>query len=235
MVSTLVIGGTQSARKLLDEHLRPEGFQPSFAGSAREGLALAARGSYGLVVLDMVLPDMTGTEVVRQLKQAEHTRLLPIVVVTTLDTEIDRIVAFELGAVDYITEPFSVRELLLRLRVAVSGKGSAVEPRVPARYGLLVLDFDARRALVRDDEVALSPREFDLLAVLHGRTGGVCSREHLREAVWGDTEVSLRTVDASVKRLRKKLGPARDTVETVRGVGYRFRAEDTMLTTTRCA
>lgn len=229
MISTLVIGGSDVVRRLLGQHLRPEGYNPTFAGSAREGLALAARGAFGLVVLDMLLPDLPGTEVVRQLKQAQHTREVPVVVVTTLDTEIDRIVAFELGAVDYVTEPFSIRELLLRLRVALTDKTAPGEARAPARYGLLVLDFDTRRALVRNDEVALSPREFDLLAVLHARTGGVCSRAQLREAVWGDARVSLRTVDASVKRLRKKLGPARDAVETVRGVGYRLRSEDDRL------
>ncbi|MGD8860986.1 MAG: response regulator transcription factor [Myxococcales bacterium] len=223
MVSALVIGGSETARELLEEHMRPEGFDPVFAASGREGLSLAARGGFGLAVVDLVLPDMPGTEVIRQLKQAPYARTLPVVVVTRLDTEIDRIVAFELGAVDYVTEPFSVRELLLRMRVAVSEKASAEEPRRPAPHGVLVLDFEARRALVRDEEVALSPREFELLSALHARGGGVCSREQLRETVWGDEGVSLRTVDASIKRLRKKLGAARFTVETVRGVGYRFR------------
>jgi len=178
------------------------------------------------VLLDWALSDMPGSEVCRQLKGHDRTRPLPLVVVTSVSSEIDRIVAFELGVVDYITEPFSVRELLLRLRVALESKGSAAKAAAPRSDALLALDFEARRALVRDHEIALSPREFDLLAVLQGRPGMVLSRTQLRQAVWGEDPVSLRTIDASVKRLRRKLGPARHCVETVRGVGYRFREGD---------
>ena len=227
MTATLVIGGSETARRVFAAQLPPEGFEPTFALTGAEGVALARRGGFGAVLLDWALADMSGSEVCRQLKGNERTRALPVMVVTAVSSEIDRIVAFELGAVDYVTEPFSARELLLRLRVALEAKASAAKSLVPAKVdSLLALDFEARRALVRDHEIALSPREFDLLAVLQGRPGMVLSRTQLRQAVWGDDPVSLRTIDASVKRLRQKLGAARQSIETVRGVGYRFREVD---------
>ena len=225
MTATLVIGGSDGARRVFATQLPPEGFEPTFASSGAEGVALARRGGFCAVLLDWALVDMPGSEVCRQLKGNERTRPLPVVVVTSVSSEIDRIVAFELGVVDYVTEPFSVRELLLRLRVALDAKGNGVKAAAKPD-ALLALDFEARRALVRDHEIALSPREFDLLAVLQGRPGMVLSRTQLRQAVWGEDPVSLRTIDASVKRLRRKLGPARHSVETVRGVGYRFREVD---------
>jgi two-component system phosphate regulon response regulator PhoB len=224
MAATLVIGGTDQARRLIGTHLPQEGFEPTFVDSGSDGLSLARRGGFAAVLLDWVLSDMPASEVCRQLKAHERTRNVPVVVVTAVDTEIDRIVAFELGAVDYVIEPFSVRELLLRLRVALDGKrGQSSKPPAARADTLLMLDFEARRALVRDHEIALSPREFELLAVLQSRPGVVLSRAQLCQSVWGEDGVSLRTVDASVKRLRRKLGPARHAVETVRGVGYRFR------------
>jgi two-component system phosphate regulon response regulator PhoB len=176
--------------------------------------------------MDWALTDMPGSEVCRQLKSHDVTRPLPVVVATAVSSELDRIVAFELGVVDYVTEPFSMRELLLRLRVALAAKRAA--PKAPTKDPdtTLALDFDARCALVRSHEVALSPREFELLAALLARSGMVLSRAQLRQAVWCEEQVSLRTVDASVKRLRRKLGVARLSIETVRGVGYRFRDVD---------
>lgn len=226
MTATLVIGGSDGARRVLATHLPPEGFEPTFAPTGAEGVALARRGGFSAVLLDWALSDMPGSEVCRQLKNHDRTRPLPVVVVTAVSSEIDRIVAFELGVVDYVTEPFSMRELLLRLRVALESKGSSPKTVAAKPDALLALDFEARRALVRDHEIPLSPREFDLLAVLQGRPGMVLSRLQLRQAVWGEDPVSLRTIDASVKRLRRKLGPARHSVETVRGVGYRFREAD---------
>ncbi len=225
MAATLVIGGSDQARRVLGAHLPLEGFEPTFVSTGHEGLSFALRGGFSAVLLDWVLSDMPASEVCRQLKSHDRTRELPVVIVTALNAEIDRIVAFELGAVDYIVEPFSVRELMLRMRVALESKASARKPATNKPDALLALDFEARRARVRDHEVALSPREFDLLAVLQGRPGAVLSRLQLRQSVWGEEGVSLRTVDASVKRLRRKLGAARHAVETVRGVGYRFRSE----------
>jgi two-component system phosphate regulon response regulator PhoB len=223
MPAVLVIGGSPQTRRTLASQLPQHGLDPTFVASGMEAVALAKRGAFSLLVLDWALPDIPGSEVCRKLEAHERTRDLPIVVLTAVDNEIDRIVAFELGVVDYVCEPFSIRELILRLRVALEGKRG--HRTAPARdvAELLSLDFEARRARVRDREVPLSPREFAMLAVLKARPGMVLTREMLRDAVWGSEEVSLRTVDASVKRLRRKLGAARHTVETVRGVGYRFR------------
>jgi two-component system phosphate regulon response regulator PhoB len=225
MPAVLVIGGSTQTRRTLAASLPQHGFEPTFADTGNDGVTIARRGGFQLVLLEWALSDMPGAEVCRKLEASERTRELPIVVLTAIDTEIDRIVAFELGAVDYVSEPFSVRELLLRLRVALDGKRAHAQPVPPMRErnALLALDFEARRARVLDQEVPLSRREFEMLAALRSRPGVVLTRAMLRESVWGQDAVSLRTVDASVKRLRRKLGAARHAIETVRGVGYRFR------------
>jgi len=225
MTSVLVIGGSELARRQIAAHLPTEGFEPLFVAEGREGIAMARRGSFAIVLLDWVLPDMPGSEVCRQLKANAVTRQVPVIVVTALNHEIDRIVAFELGAVDYVVDPFSVRELSLRLRVAIDSKTPPAPTLAPRDLdAVLALDVEARRALVRGQEIPLSPRELAALAALLARPGIVLSRTQLRQEVWGAAQVSLRTVDASMKRLRRKLGPARYAIETVRGVGYRFRS-----------
>jgi two-component system phosphate regulon response regulator PhoB len=226
MIRVLMIGGGEARFTRLEQAMRPAGYEATYVESGAEGLALARRGGFKLILLDMLLPDMQGTEVCRQLKRAQGTRDSSVIVVTELDTEIDRIVAFELGAVDYVTDPFSVRELLLRLRVALARMGGN-DRRAQVSSSVLTLDLEARRAMVHEREVELSPRELDLLAALYARRGVVQSRTELRDAVWGDSAVSLRTVDASVKRLRHKLGQARIAIETVRGIGYRYRELET--------
>jgi two-component system phosphate regulon response regulator PhoB len=232
MIATLVIGGSELACRTLATHLPLEGFEPQFVASGAEGVMRAKNSSFAVLLLDWQLPDMAGSEVCRQLKLSALTRDLPLIVVTALDAEIDRIVAFELGALDYVIEPFSVRELTLRLRVALEGK-SPIRPveRRARGHELLTLDFQARCALVQGREIALSPREFAVLSALRRQPGLVISRLQLRKTVWGAEAVSLRTVDASMKRLRRKLGSARHTIETVRGVGYRFRALEASPTT----
>lgn len=222
MIPTLVISPEEAAGRLA-RPLESEGFDATFVPTGQQGLALAARRAFRLILLDWKLPDMPGTEVCRQLKQESRVRDVPIVVVTEIDTEIDRVVAFELGAIDYITSPFSVRELLLRLRVAVFGKVSPSDAHPRVGNGAPALDYASRHAVVQGEEVALSPREFDLLCTLCAKPGVVQSRTQLRDAVWGGSLVSLRTVDASVKRIRRKLAAGRHAIETVRGVGYRFR------------
>jgi len=222
MVPTLVIGVSEDTRAVFDTHMRLESFKPTYAKDGREGLAWAQRGRFELIVSEMVLLDMRGTDLLRSLGQRTPPLHAPVVIVSGLDSEVDRIVAFELGAVDYVTEPFNPRELLLRLRVAHRNR-SRIEGSDGRQARLLTLDFEARRVTVQGVEVVLSPREFALLSALELRSGQVCTREHLRDTVWDDAGVSIRSVDASVKRLRKKLGTGPLAIETVRGVGYRIR------------
>jgi len=227
MVAVLMVAPAR-VQTALGRALRAEGFEVTLAPTGRQALDLIGRRSFGLVLLDLALPDISGTELLRQMKQHPRTRDVPIVVVTQVDTEIDRVVAFELGAVDYVTEPYSQRELILRLRVAVSVKAPPAGPPSNARSpedgnGGLAINFDARCVVMRGVEISLSPREFDLFCKLGERAGAVHSRTHLRDAVWPERDVSLRTVDAAVKRLRRKLGAEGRAIETVRGLGYRLR------------
>ena len=178
-----------------------------------------------LVLLDLMLPDVSGIEVCRRLKGEAATRDLPIVMVTAKGDEVDRVVGFELGADDYVVKPYSLRELLLRidavLRRMVPAQAGA--GRGPLVFGKLRLDRDAHRVWVDDQEVTLTALELRLLSTLLERRGRVQSRPALLDDVWGMSgEVTTRTVDTHVKRLREKLGEAGPYIETVRGVGYRF-------------
>jgi two-component system phosphate regulon response regulator PhoB len=172
-----------------------------------------------------MLPDIPGTEVCRQIKGNPRTRHVPVVMLTAKGEEVDRVVGFELGADDYVTKPFSVRELVLRVKAILrraAAAGRAAE-RPPASVGPIRVDLDAHRAWVDGAEVQLTPLEFKLLTLLMARLGRVQSREQLLEDVWEmSAELETRTVDTHVKRLREKLGSGRELLETVRGVGYRL-------------
>ena len=171
-----------------------------------------------------MLPDVSGTEICRQVKSDPRTRHVPVVMLTAKGEEVDRVVGFELGADDYVTKPFSVRELVLRLKAVHrrAGPGRTAE-RPPEAVGPIRVDVDAHRAFVDGGEIQLTPLEFRLLSTFMARLGRVQSREQLLEDVWEmSADLETRTVDTHVKRLREKLGSGRDLLETVRGIGYRL-------------
>jgi two-component system, OmpR family, phosphate regulon response regulator PhoB len=219
----LVVEDEHDISEVLTFNLRQAGYDVLTAARGREGLRLAREQRPDLVLLDLMLPDLPGTDICRQLKEDSATRRIPVVMVTARNEEIDRVVGFELGADDYITKPFSVRELVLRVR-AILRRNEGVAPSAgTVEFGELRLDREAHRVWVQDDEVELTALEFKLLVTLYDRRNRVQSRNSLLDTVWGmDSRISTRTVDAHVKRLREKLGAARDYIETVRGVGYRF-------------
>lgn len=228
MARILVVEDEPDLRQVLAYNLRDAGHVVLLAGDGRQGLALALDNRPDLVLLDLMLPDMSGLEVCRSLKGGEGTRDIPIVMVTARGEEIDRVVGFELGADDYVVKPFSIRELLLRLR-AVLRRGTAPAdeaPPAPAQvhFGALTIDASAHRIWVDGNEVALTPLEFKLLCTLYDRRNRVQSRGVLLDDVWGASQENMtRTIDTHVKRLREKLGKVVGAyVETVRGVGYRF-------------
>jgi two-component system phosphate regulon response regulator PhoB len=161
--------------------------------------------------------------VCRAIKDDLSMRGTPVIMVTAKGEEIDRVVGFELGADDYVTKPFSVRELVLRIRATLRrNEGKPPESSV-VDFGSLRIDRDAHRIWVLEEEIELTALEFKLLVTLYDRRNRVQSRGALLDHVWGmDTKIATRTVDAHVKRLREKIGAARDYIETVRGVGYRF-------------
>ncbi len=209
---------------LLEFNLRAGGFEVALAESGEQALAQLRRRVPDLVILDLMLPDVSGTEVCRQIKSDPRTKHVPVVMLTAKGAEVDRVVGFEVGADDYVTKPFSVRELVLRLRAVLRrvGPGRAHE-RPPEVVGPIRVDVDAHRAFVDGEEIPLTPLEFRLLATLLARLGRVQSREQLLEDVWEmSSEVETRTVDTHVKRLREKLGSGRELLETVRGIGYRL-------------
>ncbi len=224
MAAILVVDDERDLLSLLDFNLRAAGFETLLATNGEQALSAVRLRVPDLVLLDLMLPDVPGTEICRQLKSGAHTRHVPVVMLTALGAEMDRVVGFEVGADDYVTKPFSVRELVLRLKAVLrrAGGGRPAE-RPPEAVGPIRLDLDAHRAFVDGSEVVLTPLEFRLLTALMGRVGHVLPRERLLEEVWGvSSSLETRTIDTHVKRLREKLGAARELLETVRGVGYRL-------------
>ena len=216
----LVVEDEAAIADLVRLYLTREGFGVHVERDGASGLAAARRMRPVAIVLDVGLPEMEGTEVCRLLRASGD--WTPVLFVTARDDEVDRILGLELGADDYITKPFSPRELVARVRsVLRRSQGDVAQPSL--RLGPLVLDQDARR-VTRDgspDEIALTATEFDLLAFLIRRPGRVFSREQLLSEVWGyNAAAGTRTVDVHIAQVRGKLGAAADLIRTVRGVGY---------------
>ena len=224
MTSVLLVDDERDLLSLLDFNLRAAGFETLLATTGEQALSHLRRRIPDIVLLDLMLPDVPGTEVCRQLKSDPRTRHVPVVMLTAKGEEVDRVVGFELGADDYVTKPFSVRELVLRLKAVLRRAGTARSTeRPPESVGPIRVDVDAHRAFVDGAEIQLTPLEFRLLTTFMARLGRVQSREQLLEDVWEmSSEVETRTVDTHVKRLREKLGSGRDLLETVRGIGYRL-------------
>ncbi len=209
-------------RKVLEFNLRHAGHEVLAMGNGAEGLRQAAEKEPALILLDLMLPDLGGQEVLRLLKRDERTSEIPVLLLTARGEETDRVVGFELGAEDYVVKPFSVRELLLRIEVILRRAGGA-RGAVPIAFGRLRVVPDAHRVFVDDVEIELTAIEFRLLHTLMARKNRVQNRSALLDSVWGiEADITTRTVDTHVKRLREKLGPAGAYIETVRGVGYRF-------------
>ncbi|MBN2193085.1 MAG: winged helix-turn-helix domain-containing protein [Polyangiaceae bacterium] len=224
MARILVIDDEPSTLSILDERLREVGHHIVASRRGTDGIRLARELHPDLVLLELSLPDLSGTEVCRTLRDDEATRGLRIVILSARSEEIDRVVGFELGADDYVVKPFSIRELMLRIR-NVLRRGQRVEPGPKDSYdaGIIRVDREAHRIRVAGREVQLTALEFRLLVALCEHPNQVRSREVLLKTVWGyGSRTTARTVDTRVKRLREKLGIAADYVETVRKVGYRF-------------
>ncbi len=219
----LLVDDERDLLSLLDFNFRSAGFETLLAATGEEALRTAAQRVPDLVLLDLMLPDLPGTEVCRRLKADPRTRDVPVIMLTARGDEIDRIVGFEVGADDYVTKPFSPREVTLRARAILRRAAGRPAERPVSEVGPIRVDVEAHRVFVDGEEVALTPLEFKLLRTLMTRLGRVQPRERLLEDVWDmSTEVETRTVDTHMKRLREKLGVARDLIETVRGVGYRM-------------
>jgi two-component system phosphate regulon response regulator PhoB len=220
----LVIDDEPDLLELVRVNLDRSGYQVETAASGKEALERLRRSAPDLVILDLMLPDLSGTEICRQIRSDSELKRLPVIMLTAKAEEVDRVVGFELGADDYVTKPFSPRELMLRVKAVLRRR----QPQAAGATGVLEsgplrVDPERHRCFVNDAEVELTAKEFDLLQRLMMRPGRVMTREQLLDQVWGsDIAVTTRTIDTHLKRLREKLGPAGSLIETVRGVGYRF-------------
>lgn len=223
MATILIVEDEEDLRQVLTFNLETAGHRVLAAERGADGLRMAREEKPDLMLLDVMLPDVTGLDICRQIKAEATTARICVVMLTARGEEIDRVVGFELGADDYVTKPFSVRELTLRISAILRRNATTTVEETSIEFGLLRLDRAGYRAWVDGKEVELTALEFNLLITLYDRRDRVQSRATLLEDVWGmSSEVTTRTVDTHVKRLREKLSVARDYIETVRGVGYRF-------------
>lgn len=228
----LVVDDEEDLRRLLQFNLKEAGFVVELAATGAEALAAAEQSRPSVVLLDLMLPDMSGNEVCRRLRAHARLHDVGVLMLTARSDNYDRLLGFEVGCDDYVVKPFDVREVILRVR-ALSRRTSerramGAEPSGPkvARWRNLVVDSNKHRVTIDDAELSLRPLEFRLLAMLLENQGTVLSRARLLEDVWGaevGSDVNARTVDTHVKRLRQRLGEYGDCIETVVGFGYRIK------------
>jgi DNA-binding response OmpR family regulator len=219
----LVVDDEPEAVELVEFNLKQAGYDVLTAADGAEALKKAHSALPSLIVLDLMLPEVDGLEVCKMLRRDPATASIPIVMVTAKAAEIDRILGLELGADDYVTKPFSPRELLLRIKNVLQRGRAKGEEAETLKYGELLIDTPRHLVSWRGKQVDLTATEFKLLAILAQRRGRVQSREQLLRDVWEyNSLIDTRTVDTHMRRLREKLGPAAKFLDTVRGVGYRF-------------
>ena len=223
----LVVDDEPDALEILGFKLKEAGYVPVFAKDGTRALIAARDERPALIVLDLMLPGIDGLEVCKLLRRDPTTSNIPILMLTARAAEMDRVIGLELGADDYVTKPFSPRELVLRIKKLLARAKAADEPVAQIRLGELEIDVPRHCVTINGAEVALTATEFKLLEILARRRGRVQTRERLLQDVWGyDNPIDTRTVDTHMRRLREKIGETARALETIRGVGYRFKAEE---------
>jgi DNA-binding response OmpR family regulator len=220
----LIVEDEKDVVDLLTLNLRKAGgFTLSVANDGAAGLEKAREEKPDIIILDLMLPKMPGLEICKILKSELATRHIPILMLTARAEEIDRIIGLEFGADDYVTKPFSPREVILRIK-AILRRGAAEQAEQPLTAGRITIDPARHNVRTGNKDVDLTTIEFRLLRTLMQRRGRVQERDRLLNEVWGyERLIDTRTVDTHIQRLREKLGKAGDQIETVRGFGYRFR------------
>lgn len=222
----LLVEDDEDIRQLLTFTFEAAGFDVITRSDGQEGLDAAVAEIPDVVILDIMLPSMSGLDICKVLKRNVETESIPVIMLTARGEEVDRVVGLELGADDYVVKPFSPRELVLRVR-AVLKRNAPAEPVTKVaslKMDGLVVDMDAHKVLIDGEEVLLTATEFKLLAELLKNKGRVRTRDQLLNTVWGyEFEGYARTVDTHVRRLRQKIGDYAKYIETMRGVGYRFK------------
>ena len=214
-------------RETLKYNFSNEGFKVFTAPDGEEALSNIKKVLPDVLILDLMLPGLSGLDVCKSIRADDDIRDMSIIMLTAKGEEIDRIIGFELGADDYVTKPFSVRELILRVKVLLKKQRESLVENKLVTFGPIRIDLDAHELKINDKEIVLTALEFKLLQHLVKRKGRVQTREQLLGDVWGySAEVTTRTVDTHIKRLREKLGNTSDYIQTIRGVGYRFSNVD---------
>ena len=223
----LIIEDDKNILELVKYNLEEEGFRVRTATKGNTGLEMALKERPALVILDLMLPEMNGLEICKILRQNEKTRMTPIIMLTAKGTESDKVVGLELGADDYVTKPFSPRELMARIKSALRRfREKPVEEILKA--GTIELDTKKHELRLKGKPVAITAKEFELLGVLMNSKGRVLTREVLLAKVWGYEDfvnIETRTVDMHIGQLRKKMGKEAERIVTVQSVGYRFDGE----------
>jgi two-component system phosphate regulon response regulator PhoB len=218
----LIVEDEPDVAELLAHHLRKEGFAAAIVGTGRAAFAAVKNEFPALIVLDLMLPEISGLDLCRMIKSNPETENVPILMLSARIEEIDRVLGFELGADDYVVKPFSPRELVLRIR-AILRRLSQDREQELLRVGELVLDRSRHEVRAANRVIDCTATEFKLLATLMEREGRVQERDRLLSDVWGyDSVIDTRTVDTHMRRLRDKLGPHGSYIETIRGFGYRL-------------
>lgn len=219
----LIVEDESDLAELIAFHLRTEGCHVEIAGNGRLGLERALADPPDMILLDLMLPEMTGSEVCRNLRRESRTTSVPVLMLTAKGEEIDRVVGFEVGADDYVVKPFSLRELLLRIKALLRRSQPVVTERDILQFGPLSIDPLSHEVRVDGTIVELTAIEYRLLTTLAERRGRLQSRDQLLTDVWGYNYVGdTRTVDTHITRLRSKLGVAGDLIRTIRGFGYKL-------------
>ncbi|MBU1001764.1 MAG: response regulator [Proteobacteria bacterium] len=220
----LIVEDDEDILQLLQFNFESAGFEVNTSMDGREGLAMAKRLRPDLVMLDLMLPGMSGFDICKELKRDSETAQIPVIMLTARSEEVDRIVGLELGADDYVVKPFSFRELLLRARAVLRRSIGVIPVRTTLQRDGLIVDLESHKVFANNEEIILTATEFKLLAELIKTGPRVRTRDQLLTTVWGyEFEGYARTVDTHVRRLRQKLTDHANLIETVRGVGYRFK------------
>lgn len=223
-MKVLVVDDEKDITALVAYHLEREGFHVVQAHDGLQALDLIKRERPGLLVLDLMLPHLSGLDLCRRLRKEPETARLPILMLTAKAEEADKVLGLELGGDDYLTKPFGPRELVARVKALIR-RSEELQGEEVMKAGSLQIDFGRYTVAVRDRSIELTTKEFDLLKALILAKGRVLTRDYLLERVWGyerASEIESRTVDVHVRRLREKLGPEAKRIVTVKSVGYRF-------------
>jgi len=222
----LVVEDEPDINKTVSYNIANEGLKPLSALNLTEAESYISSNNISLIILDLMLPDGSGLDFCKKLKSSNTHSDIPIIIVTAKDDEVDKVVGFELGADDYVTKPFSVRELMLRIKAILKRNSKDMTQNTSSKietFGILSINEDSHEVFINDDEIFLTALEFKLLKHLLDRRGRVQTRDQLLSDVWGySAHITTRTVDTHVKRLREKMGVMGKHVQTIRGVGYRF-------------